>query len=125
MEYLNIVKMKKLLVVLVMALSISAIKANGLDADKPAAVNSVQISGKVTDVITGEALAGVSLKLKGSEIKTYSDLNGNFKIEGVTSGTYDIEVDYVSYKNITLNQVSTSSLNLNLKVELESVSNPL
>lgn len=117
--------MKKLLVVLVMALSISAIKANGLDADKPAAVNSVQISGKVTDVITGEALAGVSLKLKGSEIKTYSDLNGNFKIEGVTSGTYDIEVDYVSYKNITLNQVSTSSLNLNLKVELESVSNPL
>ena len=117
--------MKKLLVVLVMAMSISKLLATEPEVDVPAAVNSIEISGKVTDHITGEALVGVSLKLKGSEIKTYTDLDGNFKLEGVTPGTYDIVVDYVSYKNITLTEVSTSTPSMKLKVELDSVSLPL
>ncbi|MCF8381039.1 MAG: carboxypeptidase-like regulatory domain-containing protein [Bacteroidales bacterium] len=117
--------MKKLFVLLFVVLSVSSLKAIEPGINAPAAVNSVQIEGKVTDVITGEALVGVSLKVKGSELTTYTDLNGNFKMEGVTPGTYDIVVDYVSYKNITLSKVSTSSSKMNLKVQLESVSLPL
>jgi len=117
--------MKKLLVVLVLALSICNIWASEPDGKASAATKSNQIIGKVIDVVTGEALVGVSLKIDGTDNKTYTDLNGNFKIEGVTPGTYNIDVDYVSYKNITLTDVATSSSNLNLKVELESVSLPL
>ncbi len=117
--------MKKLLVVFVLALSIIGARASEPEVEPTAPATTVQIGGKVCDVVTGEALVGVSLKLKGSDKKTYTDLNGNFSIEGVAPGTYDIDVDYVSYKNITLKQVASSSSSLNLKVELESVPLPL
>lgn len=117
--------MKKLLLVLVVALSLSNVHASEPETDSPPAAKSIQIGGKVTDAVTGEALVGVSLKINGSDIKAYSDLDGNFHLEGVTPGIYNIDVDYVSYKNITLMEVTTSSSSLNLKVELESVSLPL
>jgi hypothetical protein len=117
--------MKKSLVVLILALLFSNTWATEPEGKNAPAMKSTQIVGKVTDVATGEALVGVSLKLKGCDSTTYTDLDGNFKIEGVTPGTYNIEVDYVSYKNITLTEVSASSSNLNLKVELEPVSLPL
>lgn len=116
--------MKKLLVVLVLALSITSARASEPEVE-PAAATTIHIGGKVSDVVTGEALVGVRLKLKGSDKKTYTDLDGNFSIEGVAPGTYDIEVDYVSYKNITLKQLASTSSSLNLKVELEAVPLPL
>lgn len=116
--------MKKLLLILIVALGIVNVQANEPEVKNPAAVNAVKIGGKVTDHLTGEALAGVSLTLKGSGLKTYSDLDGNFKIEGVSPGTYDIVVDYVSYKKTTLTEISTSTSSVKLKVELESAKLP-
>ncbi len=113
--------MKKLIFIVFMVLAVSALYASEPEQSNPVAIKTNQIEGKVTDISTGEALVGVSLKLKGCDQKTYTDLNGNFRIKGLTPGTYDIDIDYVSYKNITLKEVSTSSSNLNLKVELESV----
>ncbi len=111
--------MKKLLFVTALVFSLSLAGATEPEnSSVPAKTN--QIEGLVTDHLTGEALAGVCLKLKGSDKKTYSDLKGNFRIEGVTPGTYDIDVDYISYKDITLKSVSTESTDLKLKVELES-----
>lgn len=110
---------------MIVALGITNVQANEPEVENSTALNAVQIDGKVTDHLTGEALAGVSLKLKGSDVKTYSDLNGNFKIDGVTPGTYDIVVDYVSYKKTTLTEVSTSASIVKLKVELESAKLPL
>ena len=74
--------MKKVIFVLVMVSSLSF--ASAIEpASKPVKVTANQIEGTVTDLLTGEALVGVSLKLKGSEYKTFTDLKGNFKIEGV------------------------------------------
>ena len=119
--------MKKLLVVLVLTFSITSARASEPEVAIAASVEatSIHIGGKVCDVVTGEALVGVSLRIKGSEKKTYTDLNGKFRLEGVAPGTYDIEVDYVSYKNITLKQLASSTSSLNLKVELEAVPLPL
>ena len=111
--------MRKVLLVLVLVFSISIVRANEPE-NTPAKAKTNQIEGMVTDHMTGEALVGVCLKLKGSDKTTYSDLTGNFKIEDVFPGTYDIEIDYVSYKDITLKRVSTSSSDVKLKVELES-----
>ena len=117
--------MKNLLLVLALAFSITSARASEPEVEPAAAATTIHIGGKVCDVVTGEALVGVSLKIKGSDKKTYTDLDGNFRIEGVAPGTYDIDVDYVSYKNITLKQVASSSSSLNLKVELEAVPLPL
>jgi len=117
--------MKKALFVLILALSISQVRADEPVKTEPAAKATNQIEGKVVDHLTGEALAGVTLKLSGSLEKTYSDLDGNFRFKGITTGTYDIEVDYVSYKDVTLKNVSTASSDVVIKVELESAAKSL
>jgi hypothetical protein len=116
--------MKKVLFVLVLVCSIAIVKANEPE-NAPAKAKTNQIEGVVTDHLTGEALVGVCLKIKGSDKTTYSDLQGNFKMENVTPGTYDIEIDYVSYKDVTLKSVSTNDSDVKLKVELESAAQAL
>ena len=116
--------MKKVLFVLVLVFSISVVKANKPEK-APAKAKTNQIEGVVTDHLTGESLVGVCLKVKGSEKTTYTDLKGNFKIEDVTPGTYDIEINYVSYKDVTLKSVSISSSDVKLKAELESAAKAL
>ena len=116
--------MKKAVFVLVLVLSVAIVKANEPE-NAPAKAKTNHIEGVVTDHLTGEALVGVCLKLKGSDKATYTDLQGNFKMEGITPGTYDIEVDYVSYKDLTLRSVSTSGSDVKLKVELESAAQAL
>jgi hypothetical protein len=116
--------MKKVLFVLVLVSSISLVKANEPE-NVPAKAKTNQIEGVVTDHLTGEALVGVCLKLKGSDITTYTDLKGNFKIKDITPGTYDIEIDYVSYKDVTLKSVSATDTDVKLKVELESAAQAL
>jgi hypothetical protein len=118
-------KMKKVLFVLVLALSISQLRADEPVKDNAVPKATTQIEGKVIDHLTGEALTGVTLKLSGSDAKTYSDLEGNFRFDGITTGTYDIEIDYVSYKDVTLKSVSTASSDVVIKVELESASRSL
>lgn len=116
--------MKKVLFVLVLVSSLAIVKANEPE-NTPAKAKTNQIEGVVTDHLTGEALAGVCLKLKGGEKTTYTDLHGNFKMENITPGTYDIEIDYVSYKDVTLKRVSTDKSDVKLKVELESAAKAL
>jgi hypothetical protein len=111
--------MKKVLFVLALILAVSKVSAERPEGN-PTKAKTNQIEGIITDHLTGEALVGVCLKLQGSDKKTYTDLKGNFKIEGVTPGSYDIDIDYISYKDITLKNVSASTTDVKLKVELES-----
>jgi len=111
--------MKKVLIVLALVMSISQVRADEPEKDMPLAKATTQIEGKVIDHMTGEALVGVTLKLSGSEKKTYSDLDGNFKFDEISTGIYDIEIDYVSYNDVTLKSVSTASSDVKIKVQLE------
>jgi hypothetical protein len=113
--------MKKFVFVMLMAFSVSLVSADDPKKDINMNAQTYQIEGTVIDNQTGEALVGVTLKLKGGDQKFYTDLNGNFEINDLSSGTYDIEVDYVSYKDITLKDVSTLTPEINIKVELESL----
>jgi hypothetical protein len=113
------IKMRKFIFFVVLAGFVSTAMADEPEKNAPVVKTTAQIEGKVIDHITGEALVGVSLLLSGSDVKTYSDLDGNFKFDGIATGTYDIEIDYVSYKDVTLKQVTTESSDVKLKVQLE------
>lgn len=122
--------MKKVLFTLVLALGISQVYATepvkeNVETKTAKSLEFNHIEGKIIDHVTGEALVGVSLKLKGSNKKAYSDLNGVFSIKGVAPGTYDIDIKYVSYKTVTLKKVSATTPDVNLKVELESLASSL
>lgn len=57
------------------------------------------ISGKVVDNKTGESLVGVAVAIEGTDQKVYTDLDGNFTINSVDPGNYNLVLSLISYKN--------------------------
>jgi hypothetical protein len=57
------------------------------------------VSGKVVDLVSGETLAGVAVSIEGTDTKVYTDLDGNFTIQDVKPGTYNLVLSMISYKN--------------------------
>lgn len=89
----------------------------GKESSSAAAVN---ISGKVIDVKTGEALAGVMVKIEDMNLTSYSDLDGNFEIKGLVPGKYNLTTSLISYEPAKMDVEATSSAN-RLKVSLETL----
>jgi hypothetical protein len=76
------------------------------------------ITGKVIDKITGESLAGALVEIKGTNIKVYTDLEGNYTINNIDPGMYSIEINYISYssktQNLTIEAGSKESVNVEI-----------
>jgi len=56
------------------------------------------ISGKITDAKTHEPLFGVNIILKGTYYGASSNIDGKYKIDNISSGSYTIEVSLIGYK---------------------------
>ena len=57
------------------------------------------ICGNVSDAKLNEPLIGASVVISGTTTGVVTDLDGNFRIENVTPGTYAVSVSYyTSYK---------------------------
>jgi outer membrane receptor for ferrienterochelin and colicin len=56
------------------------------------------ICGNVSDAKLNEPLIGASVVISGTTTGGVTDLDGNFRIENVTPGTYAVSVSYVSYQ---------------------------
>lgn len=59
------------------------------------------IKGHVYDQKTGEALAGASVKLEGTNKSTLTGLDGSFEFKQVKAGSSTIRVSYIGYKSFT------------------------
>jgi hypothetical protein len=85
----------------------------------PPVANAV-ISGQVNDCSTGESLAGVAVTLEGSDLITYTDLDGNFKFKGILPGKYNLVFSYISYnkslvENLQVTENATETIEVKLK----------
>ena len=96
--------MKKLVSVLFVLMLSVALFAN-FDGD----VKTTKITGKVIDKVTGEALAGVCVKIENTDQTVYTDFDGNFEIKGLKPGKYSFTTNYVSY---------TKSYHANIDVDI-------
>jgi len=63
------------------------------------------IRGKVTDFESGETLIGASVVLAGTATGAAADLDGNFSIENVPAGNYDLVCSFISYAPDTIKGV--------------------
>lgn len=77
--------------------------AEGYPVNTPAATATV--SGKVLDINSGETLAGVAVSVEGTELKVYTDLDGNFTISNLEPGSYNLILSMISYKNSLVENV--------------------
>lgn len=110
--------MKKLIIVLIsISLGLGAI-AKG-ETEKPSKPMPV-LTGQVIDNETGETLTGVMVKVKGSDTCVFTDFDGNFEIQGLEPGKYNLEVSLISYnsnnlKGIKLNGGEQKALKVEMK----------
>lgn len=59
------------------------------------------ISGTIADVETGELLVGATVQVKGTQVGTITDVNGEFTLN-VTDGSETLVVSFIGYKNLEL-----------------------
>jgi len=69
------------------------------------ASSQVSFTGKVLDSKSGESLAGVEVSIQNTNLKTYTDLDGNFTFKNLPAGTYDIILSMISYNKSLLDDI--------------------
>lgn len=76
------------------------------------------VSGNVTDKFSNETLAGVEVRVQGTDIVTYTDFDGNFYLPQLPVGTYTLEFHYITYTATSVVTRGTSEgLALNVAME--------
>ncbi len=62
---------------------------------------TLRFSGKVTDADTKELLEGTIIEIKEIQLKVVTNKSGEFKIEGLCPGHYDIIISHVGCQSLT------------------------
>jgi hypothetical protein len=105
--------MKKSIALLVLVLTM----AQTLIAGNPGTA-VMFVTGNVTDKSSNETLAGVEVRVKGTNIVTYTDFDGNFYLPELAAGTYTLEFNYITYSTATI-AMDASDLEPELNVALQ------
>ena len=78
------------------------------------------LSGTVLDKQYGDPMTGATIQIIGTTLGAVADMDGNYEIKNVPSGTYTIIVKYVGYKEVNLPSVKIDNEPKVLNFELES-----
>lgn len=74
--------------------------ANNMASDK-FQVKPIDLTGTVTDSVSGEALVGVTVRVKGASKGAVTDANGQYHLSGIQDDA-TIVISYISYKPKTI-----------------------
>jgi hypothetical protein len=113
--------MKKLLfaaIVVLLAFSGYAEENKGKTTGDTEAEATTVLSGTVADSDSGELLAGVEIQLEGTDLKTYTDFDGNFTFK-VKPGEYKVVANYISYEKC-IETLKVDSKENQVKIQLEN-----
>ncbi|MCD4736337.1 MAG: carboxypeptidase-like regulatory domain-containing protein [Bacteroidales bacterium] len=108
-----------LIICLAITGSILADSAKSKNSENPP-VETTSISGTVTDFVSGEPLTGVEVSIEGSDVKAYTDLDGNFMIKDVKPGKYNLIFSYISYNKSLVEDMEVSEKKNEIDIKLES-----
>ncbi len=93
------------------------------DLRKSESPSKTEIAGKVFDLGSGEALAGASITLIGSNETVMSGFDGEFVLSIPEKESYSLRIEYISYqekiiRNIQLKDLKNLQIGLNEKKDL-------
>lgn len=66
------------------------------------------ILGKVVDAITNDPLPFAAVVLQGETSGTATDLDGNYRLEGVPAGVHNVVVSFLGYTPVTMFEIETT-----------------
>jgi len=91
--------MKTIGIILLLLLTTIAFSENKKDENS----TTKQISGKITDRLTGENLAGVKIEFPETNTVAYTDLEGNFTINlSEKEMNSEMSISFISYEKTTI-----------------------
>ncbi len=81
------------------------------------------IKGKVTNSINKEPISFVAIGVEGTTIGGTSDDNGDYTITGLEPGIYNLKVNFIGYKPLTIYEVQVTTANaVFVNIEMEEMS---
>lgn len=113
-------KITSLVAILLMFVVVNASSTNDNTNTPDAPATTTMLSGVVVDAVTGEALAGAAVEIENTDIRVFTDLDGNFTIDQMQTGIYSIKVKYISYEEKSLQEVDLKQAKSNLSIQLDS-----
>jgi outer membrane receptor for ferrienterochelin and colicins len=78
---------------------------------------STDLTGTVTDNISGLPLYGASIRIENTDFGSFTKKDGSFTFKNLKPGKYTIIATYIGY-HLTTSKINIQSDNLNLKIEL-------
>ncbi|UCF41088.1 MAG: TonB-dependent receptor [Gemmatimonadota bacterium] len=91
-----------------LTLSLALTTAPGLPAQEPAAPQG-SVTGHVFDAVTQRGVAGATVELEGTQLRTTTDVQGRFRLEGISPDIYRLTVRAVGYRALVLSDVVVGS----------------
>lgn len=78
-----------------------------------------EIKGQIMALFNSDVLPGATLKILGTEYSTQADYEGNYALENIKAGKYDIVVELINFAKDTLQRVEIKSgISTELDIEL-------
>lgn len=117
--------MKKYLIAAVLILSVIAGYSTENDSKTKTDDANIEataiLSGSIADQSSGESLVGVEVKIEGTDLKTYTDFDGNYSFKNVKPGKYKLVTNYISYQKKTeVLNVSSKQNELNIQLQVSN-----
>jgi TonB-dependent receptor len=80
------------------------------------------IKGTITDANTKETLIGAAVALQGTTNGAITDFDGNFRIEKISPGSYNLVISYISYDNQIVRAEVQGGAETTINIELKPAS---
>jgi iron complex outermembrane receptor protein len=79
------------------------------------------VSGKVTDAVSGEPIAGVNIVVKGRVIGTITGANGEFSLKANDAPPITLVLSFIGYRSQEIQVADASTTGLEIKLEEQTV----
>jgi len=68
-----------------------------------------RLKGRVTDLKSGEPLIGANILVVGTSFGAATDVNGEYVIQNLNPGVYELKVSFIGYQTITISNVRVNA----------------
>ncbi len=107
------------IVITIVLLQMATIFAGNDNNEKVNNPQTTTISGKIVDFNNQEGLAGVAVKIVGTNNVVYTDFDGNFFIDKLPANSeIKLQINYISYNSVVIDNLKLSSSSNAVKVAL-------
>lgn len=94
---------------------LTAVVLVGCDSNSTESNNTIEVSGKITDLLTGQPISGATVKTNPGTGNSSTDNNGDFRIN-VIPGTYQIIASKEGYTSSDAQIIANNNLKINLQL---------